>query len=278
MTVDLNNADKPGIILLYDSEQIYQRFVKMFSKDYQIHWGNTLNNTMNVLASSPVAVMVCDIHFHNQAILPVVLALKEMHPEIVPMIVSPASDQSAVAELETEETIFATLVRPVTTERLRQTLAEAVLFHYDQTAVEENTEVEEVAEVTDDEDDEIPPEIAEKLALMSAEIERGMGYVEPEMLSVPKSVPESEPAQETAAVPESESAQETAVVQSFDLDDTESMFEMELELDSEPFAAASSLPKDIAALDAMDFVVEKNDDEDDDFDEVFFVDIQQDER
>lgn len=118
-----------NIILLYESEVIFNRFRQAFGERYQIFWGKDLNTTMEILSECDVGVMICDIHFHQQDIYPVVLALKHLHPDLVTMIVSQSKDSAAIAELAAQEEIFAALVRPITQAQLNQTLDDAFAYY-----------------------------------------------------------------------------------------------------------------------------------------------------
>ncbi|SUO95502.1 hypothetical protein [Suttonella ornithocola] len=121
-----------NIILLYESETIFNRFHRVFGNNYQIFWGKDLNSTMDILAAKDIGVMICDVHYHNQDIYPVVLALKELHPELVTMIVTQSQDAEQIKHLEAQEEIFAALVRPITQEKLNHVLNEAYQQHLKQ--------------------------------------------------------------------------------------------------------------------------------------------------
>lgn len=123
-----------NIILLYESETIFNRFRRVFGNNYQIFWGKDLNSTMDILAAKDIGVMICDVHYHDQDIYPVVLALKELHPELVTMIVTQSQDAEQIKHLEAQEEIFAALVRPITQEKLNQVLNEAYQQHLKQIA------------------------------------------------------------------------------------------------------------------------------------------------
>lgn len=125
----MNTAtDARNIILLYESEVIFNRFRQVFGDRYRIHWGKDLNTTMDILAECDVGVMICDVHFQQQDIYPVVLALKHLHPDLVTMIVTQSQSKEEIAELEAQEEIFAALVRPITQTQLNDTLDAA--FNY----------------------------------------------------------------------------------------------------------------------------------------------------
>lgn len=124
-----NEAVPKNIILLYESEVIFNRFRQVFGNRYQIFWGKDLNATMDALSNEEIGVMICDIHYHNQDIYPVVLALKQMHPELVTMIVTTSDNAQAIATLEAQDEIFAALIRPITQQKLNDTL-DAAFAHY----------------------------------------------------------------------------------------------------------------------------------------------------
>lgn len=125
----MNTAtDARNIILLYESEVIFNRFRQAFGDRYRIHWGKDLNTTMEILAQCDVGVIICDVHFHQQDIYPVVLALKHLHPDLVTMIVAQSQSKEEIAELEAQEEIFAALVRPITQMQVNETLDAA--FNY----------------------------------------------------------------------------------------------------------------------------------------------------
>lgn len=148
MATPLADSER-NIILLYESEVIYEKFRQVFGSRYSIFWGKDLNSTIDILSSRTVGVMVCDIHFHNQDIYPVVLALKAMHPELVTMIVTQSKDASLVAELEAQEEIYAALIRPVTQEKLNQTLDDAFQYYLkNRKAIVDEMRAKEAAEET----------------------------------------------------------------------------------------------------------------------------------
>lgn len=125
----MSAENERNIVLLYESKIIYEKFCRVFGTRYEIHWGKDLNSTMDILESRTIGVLVCDVHFQNQDIYPVVLALKAMHPELVTMIVTQSQDAQLVAELEAQEEIFTALVRPVSQQRLNKTLDEAFQYY-----------------------------------------------------------------------------------------------------------------------------------------------------
>lgn len=130
------SADVKNIILLYESEIVFNRFRHVFGANYKIYWGKDLNTTMEILSQCDVGVMICDIHFHDQDIYPVVQILKHMHPDLVTMIVSQSENVEAVRALEKEEEIFAALVRPVSFPELRRVLERAFAYYFDQRKAE----------------------------------------------------------------------------------------------------------------------------------------------
>lgn len=121
-----------NIILLYESEIVFNRFRHVFGENYKIYWGKDLNTTMEILSQCDVGVMICDIHFHGQDIYPVVQILKHIHPELVTMIVSQSDNKEAVYALEKEKEIFAALVRPVKFPDLRRILEQAFFYYFNQ--------------------------------------------------------------------------------------------------------------------------------------------------
>lgn len=133
-----HSVEKPNIILLYESELIYQRFLKVFADRYIIHWGKDLNTAVKILSQEAISVLVCDVDFQNQEIYPVILALKHSHPELVAVIVSQNSERQAVEALGEKEEIFAALVRPVSRQDLVTTLERAVQSHVSAKINEDN--------------------------------------------------------------------------------------------------------------------------------------------
>lgn len=121
----MNATLQRNLILFYESEVIFTRFSQLLGDEYQIYWGKDLNSAMDVLGNDEPALLICDVHFQNQDIYPVVLALKQLHPELLIMIVTESSDTTLLDELAAQEEVFALLKRPIRKEELLSTIKKA---------------------------------------------------------------------------------------------------------------------------------------------------------
>lgn len=122
-------APKLNLMVMFESKRIYERFQKQFGRQFNIFWANDINATMDILNEHDIALVVTDVHFCRQEILPVVNALKEMAPDIMTLIVTKHQDSRQFIELINQGQIFRCLVRPVTAEQLGRSMNQAAKKH-----------------------------------------------------------------------------------------------------------------------------------------------------
>lgn len=127
--ISLKEGEKLNLLVMFENEIIYKRFNEQFHDKFNIFWGKDVETTKHILETQPIAVVVSDIHFCQQKIVPIVNLLKQLAPDIIVLTVTEHLDSGDLIELINQGQIYRCLVRPVPVEVLGRSMHQAEEKH-----------------------------------------------------------------------------------------------------------------------------------------------------
>lgn len=120
---------QPGVMVMFENEVIYQRLYQQFGSDYQFFWAKDVNTTMETLEHNPISIVICDVHFCDREIVPVINALKKITPDIMTLVITTHQDSGTLIRLINEGQIFRCMTRPVKQDQLKEAMQLALQQH-----------------------------------------------------------------------------------------------------------------------------------------------------
>jgi serine/threonine-protein kinase len=123
------DPDRDGILVIDQDPLSYAVIQDIAGPKQAVHWGKTLDEGFEILASHDIAVVVSELIIGRENLGPALKMLKAQHPEVVTLILTPFRDVGMLVELINQGQVYRFLPKPARRGPLSMSLASALKHH-----------------------------------------------------------------------------------------------------------------------------------------------------
>jgi len=109
-----------------DDKDTYDIVKKVSKQHFPVYWGKNLDDLFDLLSKHEIAVVVTEMKLTGQSISAALKALKQLHPDILAIILTSFQDTDALIQLINEGQIYKFLPKPILEGLLEKSLESAL--------------------------------------------------------------------------------------------------------------------------------------------------------
>lgn len=118
------------VLVIDDSEAIYNEVSQHLGKRFDVRWGQTLEDAFGMLSEDNYALVLTDVKLKGQDITPAIKSLKQVSPTTLTLILSVFQDSRLLIDLINQGQVFRYLPKPIRPNMLQLSVDAAVGHHH----------------------------------------------------------------------------------------------------------------------------------------------------
>lgn len=117
------------ILVIDDTEAVFEEVRQHLGKRYEVRWGQTLEDAFAMLSEDNYALVLTDVKLKGQDITAAIKSLKQVSPTTLTLVLSVFQDSRLLIDLINQGQVFRYLPKPIRPHML-QISVEAAVGHY----------------------------------------------------------------------------------------------------------------------------------------------------
>lgn len=118
-----------GILVIDDDVDVVKAVQDIVGPGQPVHWGSSLDEAFRLLEKHSVGVVISELFVRKEAIALALKMLKQQHPEVVTIVMTPFQDTSVLISLINQGQVFRVLPKPIRRGPLGMSIASALRHH-----------------------------------------------------------------------------------------------------------------------------------------------------
>ncbi|MFT7651899.1 MAG: response regulator RpfG family c-di-GMP phosphodiesterase [Candidatus Azotimanducaceae bacterium] len=111
-TAQQTDESKPALLFIDDEPRVLKSMRAMFRRDYEVYLANSGQEALEIMANSPIQVVVSDQRMPHMTGVEVLSTIKSQYPNVVRILLTGYADLEAIEASLNEAEVFRYLMKP----------------------------------------------------------------------------------------------------------------------------------------------------------------------
>lgn len=132
-TATANSASSHQILIIDDSQAVYEAIANQFKNRYMVHWASNMDQAYALLIKHNIAIIITDLRLGGEDITPALNTLKQHNSNVMAIVLTATQDSGLLVSLINQTQIFRYLPKPIRHTLLDKSV-EAAFKHHERLA------------------------------------------------------------------------------------------------------------------------------------------------